>query len=333
MPVTNEITQIGKREDLADIIAVADAKKTILASLINKGRKPTNSKFGWQVDKYADASTAGTIDGTDVSAYENAAENRARLENHVQVFRRTPRVTRLAEYVSTVAGVNNADMQGVAGGTEFARAKAKKVIEVKRDIETTLLSDNDAQADDGSVPYKTRGLGVFLQNSAQSYLPVPSAYRTPSASIYSGAASSFAEDDARTLLQTRWENTGTPDGNLIGIMGSTIKNRWTDFIRYQPTVSSFTSIRYFENSDMRKLETVVDFYTGDYGTVELHLSSFLPNNKRAYILDPAYLELRTHTAPYIEQLPDLGGGPRALIEAIVGLAVLNPLAHAKIAAS
>jgi hypothetical protein len=45
------------------------------------------------------------------------------------------------------------------------------------------------------------------------------------------------------------------------------------------------------------------------------------------------VELRTHTAPYFQQLPDLGGGPRGIVETIVALAVTNPLAHAQIAAS
>lgn len=333
MPATAEITQVGKKEDYADIIAVADAKKTILTSIINKSRKPTNTKFGWNADKYDDTNTNGTVDGADVDSYEDAAENREKLENHVQRFTRTPKVTTMAEEVSTIAGISNPDSQGVAGSTEFARAKAKKTVELKRDIEATLLSDNDAQADTGAVPYKTRGLGVFLQTAAQSYLPVPAAYRLPAAQVYSSTAATFDEDDFRTLLQTRWESSGAPNGNLIGILGSDIKNRITDFTRYMPTVANYTVTRAYNPALNRKVESIVDLYAGDYGTVELMLSSFLPNMKRGYIIDQEFVELRTHTMPRVKPLPDMGGGPRALIEAIVGLAVLNPLAHAKIAAS
>jgi len=333
MPATAEINQVGKREDLADIISVADAKKTILTTMLNKGKKPTNTKFSWQADKYADANTNGVVDGADVDSYEDAAENRQKIENHVQMFRRTPRVTLMGEEVSNVAGINDPDKNGVAGSTEFARAKAKKVVELKRDMEKTFLSDNEAQADNGSIPYKTRGLGKFLQATAQSYLPVPTAFLTPSGSIYASTAAAFNEDNLRTLLQTRWESVGTPDGNLIGILGSAIKNRITDFTRYQPTVSNYSSVRTYEPQNTRRVESVVDIYSGDYGTIELMLSSFLPDNNRGYILDPEYLELRTHTMPRIKPLPDMGGGPRAIIDAIVGLAVLNPIAHCKIAAS
>jgi hypothetical protein len=333
MPATNEITQVGKREDFADIIAVADAKKCILATLINKSRKPTNTKFAWNADKYSAARTDGAIDGADVSDYEDAAENREKLENHVQRFTRTPKVSTMAEEVSDVAGLTDPDSHGVAGSTEFARAKAKKTVELKRDIEKTLLSDNVAQADTGAVPYKTRGLGNSLVSTAQAYLPTPAAYLLPSGQIYSSTVAAFDEDDLRTLMQTRWENVGTPDGNLIGIVGSAIKNRITDFSRYVPTVSNFTVSRTYTPSSSRKVESIVDVYSGDYGTLELQLSSFLPDNNRGYIIDPDFVELRTHTMPRVKPLPDLGGGPRALIEAIVGLAVLNPLAHCKIAAT
>lgn len=333
MPATAEITQVGKREDLADIISVVDAKKCILTSLIAKGKKPTNTKFAWQADNYATPTTVGVVDGTDVAAYEDAAENRGKLENHVQLFRRTPMVTQMAEEVSVVAGISDADSQGVAGSTEFARAKAKKTVELKRDIETTLLSDNEAQEDNGTNAYKTRGIGKFLQSTQQSYLPVPTAFLTPAASIFSAGYLTFDEDDLRALLQSRWTQTGAADANLVGILSANIKNRITDFTRWVPNVSNFTISRAYNPTNTRKVETVVDVYSGDYGTIELMLSSFMPDAYRGYIVDPAYLELRTHTMPRIKPLPDLGGGPRALIEAIVGLCVKNPQAHAKIAAT
>jgi hypothetical protein len=35
-----EINQVGKREDLANIVAMVDAKDTPVASMIPKGKKP-----------------------------------------------------------------------------------------------------------------------------------------------------------------------------------------------------------------------------------------------------------------------------------------------------
>ena len=335
---TNYISSAGKREDLSDIISVVDARETVLTSTIRKGKKPTNAITEWQVDNYPATSTAGVVDGTDVTSFATTADlasGRARISNYIQTFRRVPGVSRLEENVAVVAGVNNPDPQGVAGSTEFARAKAKATIMVKRDVEAALLSDNAAQADNGTVPFLTRGLGRWLRVAASkdSVLPVPDAYCLPSDSVYSLPMSAFTEDSFRNLLQSRWSQTGK-SGNLIGIVGSSVKNAISDFSRYLPNRASNTGVRFYNsNTEDKKVTTSVDIYSGDYGDVELFLSAFLPNNTRGYIVDPEYVELRTHTAPYFQQLPDLGGGPRGIVETIVALAVTNPLAHAQIAAS
>ena len=339
MAATSYISSVGKREDLADIIAVVDAKETVLTSTIRKGKKPANALTEWQVDNYPSTSTSGVVDGTDVTSFssgENYASGRARIGNYIQTFRRVPAVSRLEENVAVVAGVSNPDPMGVAGSTEFARAKAKATIMVKRDVETALLSDNAAQADNGTVPFVTRGLGKWLNVAASkdSVQPVPDAYCLPSASVFSAASiTTFTEDSLRGLLQSRWSQTGK-SGNLLGIVGANVKNAVSDFSRYLPNKTSNTSVRFYNQSpEDKKVTTAVDIYSGDYGDVELFLSAFTPDSYRGYILDPEYLELRTHTAPYFQQLPDLGGGPRGIVETIVALAVTNPLAHAKIAAT
>ena len=324
MPSTSEISQIGKREDLSDLIAVADAKETVVSTMLRKGDKPTNTEFDWQVDAYAPTKTTGTVDGQDVSNYEDAAAYRARLKSLVQIFRRTPRVTRLAENVSNVAGTN---------GSEFARAKAKKMVELKRDIESTLLSDQDMQQDNGVLPYQTRGLGSWISSSAQSLNPVPTAYLTPAGSIFTGALTGFTEDSLNNILQSRWDQTGTSD-ELIAVVGSVLKKTISNFTRFDVNKTSNANIRFFTNDvQAEKLQTVVDIYEGDFGYVEIHKSSFVPNTSRGYILDMRMLELRTHTAPFFQELEDRGGGPAGIIEAVVGLAVTNPLAHGKIVGS
>jgi hypothetical protein len=336
MAATTYINSVGKREDLSDIIAVVDAKETVLTSTIKKGsKKPTNAYVEWLVDSYPSTSTAGTVDGTEVS-YSSAADfasTRARIGTYIQQFRRIPGVSRLEEVVATVAGVNNPDPQGVAGATEFARAKAKATVMVKRDIEATFLSANGAQADDGTNPYLTRGLGKWLSSSADTVALGQSNVLLNSAQIYSGTLANFTEDSLRTVLQQRWSVTGR-GGDLLAIVGSDIKNSVSDFSRYLPSKTSNTPVRFYnQDVNSKMVSSVVDIYSGDYGNLELHLSAFLPNTKTGYIVDPEYVEVRTHTAPYFTELPDLGAGRRGIVEAIVALVPTNPQAHAKISAS
>jgi hypothetical protein len=333
-------TTVGRREDLSDIIAVVDAKETTLTSSIKKGsKKPSNAYVEWLVDSYPSTSTAGTVDGTEVS-YSSAADfasTRYRIGTYIQQFRRIPGVSRLEEVVATVAGINNPDPQGVAGATEFARAKAKATVMVKRDIEATFLSANSAVADDGTNAYQTRGLGKWLSASADSPALGQSNVLLSSSQIYSGNLSAFTEDSLRGVLQQRWSVTGK-GGDLLGIVGSSIKNSVSDFSRYLPakTISSSTasSVRFY-NQDVasKQITTSVDIYSGDYGNIELHLSAFVPNTRTGYIIDPEFVEMRTHTAPYFTELPDLGAGRRGIVEAIVALVPTNPTAHAKIVAA
>lgn len=324
MPATQEISQVGKREDLSNIVAIADAKNTPVTSMLRKGEKPKNTLYEWQVDGYDTAKVTGVVDGKDVESYEDASAKRRRLQGRVQLFRRAPKVSKMAEEVSVVAGIPS----------EFDKAKAKKTIELKRDIETRILGDYESQADDGADDgYEFRGLGNWISNSAQTDLPVHVDYRTPTASIYSSALTDFDEDDLSALLQSRWGQTGTTD-ELMGFLGADVKRTISNFTRYDVDKSGTGHVRMF-NQDAQDalLFNKVDIYDGDFGRVELILSSFVPNAKRGYILDMRMLELRPHTNPYFRELEDRGGGRNGLIEAIVGLACLNPLAHAKIAAS
>lgn len=333
MASTAELTQVGKREDLADIIAVADAKGTPFKTAIRKGKPVRNTFVEWQLDAYDSPQTDGALDGEDVSTYEDAAANRERIGVYVQELRRTPKVNQMAEEISDVAGINDADPQGVRGSTEFSRAKAKKVVEIGRDIEATLLSNNETQAQSGASAYKTRGLGRWIQATAQATHPVPAQYRTPAASIYSGSIGSFDEDNLRALLQSRWEQTGSSD-ELMLFCGAGVKNRVTDFSRYEPTVTGYSNVRRFSNNgEATKVSSAVDIYHGDYGTVTCVLDNFVPDARTGYIVDMRDVELRTKGNPTYRDLPDLGGGPRGLIKAVIALTMGNPLGHCKIAAS
>jgi len=323
MPGVSEIDQVGKREDLSDVIAVADMKQTPFTSRIRKGAKPTNTHFEWQVDSYDAANTNGTVAGADVTTFENAAKNRQRLGGRIQKFRRTVMVDDLAENVSVVAGVDS----------EMARAKAKKSVEIKRDMEAAFLSDNDSQQDNGVLPYLTRGMGKWISSTAQTDLPVAAAYLTPANSIWSGALTSFGEDQLRGVLQSRFEQTGMSD-ELVLFCGTNLKKTISDFTRYEPTKASNTQLRRFENDDPTTISTTVDFYESDFGGIEISEPDlFLPDNNRGYAVDMRMVEMRVNRAPGYRDLPDLGGGPRGLIDCIVGLACLNPLAHGKILGS
>lgn len=332
-----EPNQIGKREDLADIYSIVDMKSTPFITRVNKSPKPTNSKFEWVVDAYASPKVTGVVDGTDVADYENHAASRARLANYVQVFRRTKKVSRLSENLSDVAGVPS----------EIGLASAKGLIELKRDMETTVLQNGvDGQLDTGAVPYLTVTLGKWIDTTGPT-TPVnmaaapQSAYRPASAQIITTATASLDENtDVQNLLKAVYDATGM-NGDFVLYVGSTLRRRFTDMTRTVTGTGSTAKPRSFNvdqsNGTITASTTV---YEGDYGTITLESDNFIGNDYSTagntgknvgYLLDMDKIHLRQLKSPGRESFDDQGGGPRIMIEAVAGLQVDNPIGLGKFA--
>lgn len=322
-----ERSQVGKREDLADYITLVDAKDTPVTSMIPKGNKPGNTLLQWQADNMPTASTAGSIDGVDVSSYENLNDGRAVLTNYIQVFQRAIRVSPLSVDVSIVAGLRD----------ELAGMVAKGIKVLKRDMEATICSDNAAQVDTGpaGVPYLTKALGVWIANAAGTVAPIPTAYLTPTSSINTTATGSFTETDAQGVLTSIYGQTGQMK-TYDTVVGPTLKRAFSNLL-YTATASGtnqYQSIRTLTRDAFSDtISSSVDLFEGDFGSLRLHPTLFNPNAFRGYVLDMDLLELRYTNLPEVTALPDAGGGPARLIKAVAGLVCKNPLGLGKFSAS
>jgi hypothetical protein len=328
MPALFERSQVGKRQDLADYISLVDARDTPIISMIPKGNKPGNTLLQWQADNMPDPVTTGSVDGVDVSSYENLNSGRAVLSNHIQVFQRAIRVSPLSVDVSVVAGLRD----------ELAGMVAKGIKLLKRDMEATVSSDNDARADNGTNSYLTKALGTFISTSGGSTLQVPEDYRTPSASINTTATASLAESNIQAVLTSIYGKTGQFK-EYDTVVGTNLKRAFSNLLftttltttsTVGVTGSGGTAIRTFNrdaNSDAYIAS--VDIFEGDFGRMKLHPSLFMPNADNGYVLDMELLELRYTNLPEVTELPDAGGGPARLIKAVAGLVVKNPLGLGK----
>ena len=281
----------------------------------------------WQADGYASAVSTGTVDGTDVSSsdYQNPGENRAILSNYVQIHRRSIRVSPLSVEISNVAGLKD----------ELANGIAKKLVELKRDMESTYLSENDAQVDNGSDAYLTKALGTWISTSGGSVLQVPSAFRTPTGSIEETATTSNITDTTvQDVLASIYSQTGSIK-NFTMPLGRTLKRAFTDQLTGTRSVTdasnqiAATQIRTFSPQTGKKVTLAVDIFEGDFGTVSLVPDNFMPAQTDGYVLDMDGLEIRYGKLPEVKELPDSGGGPIRMIEAVAALVVYNPLAHGK----
>jgi hypothetical protein len=76
---------------------------------------------------------------------------------------------------------------------------------------------------------------------------------------------------------------------------------------------------------------VEEVFEGDFGQLRLHPSLFLKNFTVGYVIPFDMVEIRYGgNVAEVTNLPDYGGGPARLIEAVAGLCVHNPLSFGKI---
>lgn len=324
-----EPTQTAKREDLFDVLTIVDEKATPFLSMVSRGSTPKNTYLEWPVDIYDTPQLGGVVDGTDVSSYENHAENRVLLQTYLQTFRKTGKVSRLSQEVSDVAGVSD----------ELSNAIAKKTIELGRNIEATLLSDQEHQADNGTVPYLTRGLGVWILNTtniaAQTLFQVPANFRPADGQIDVTAVGSILESDIQAMLQAIFDATGMI-GDYKLFAGSALRRAFTDFTRTIAT-AGYSSRNFDFDGASKKVTNSTTIFEGDFGSIEVVPDNFIgfssggttPDTSRGYLLDMDKLDLRSHKAPTVERFPDQGGGPRFMVEARCALQVRNPIGLAQ----
>jgi len=344
MPALVEPELVGKRQDLSDMLYVADRKTTPGISSIRKGERLKNMLFDFVVKAYGNRKPGGVPDGKDVTAFDEQSIKR-QLQARGEVYRRAPMVGFVAQEMSLAGGVAGVPNQ-------FNEAKADQLIEHKRDIEKELWSNQDSRPDDGVNGSKMRGLGRWIYDGVATLtidpsdpspttgyyeLPVPADVRTPANQIYTGSISAMTQAQFEALIQAKYENTGA-SSDLRGFVNPVVKNRVGFFSRYQPDVTTYSSRVFITD---RQLEgttlfgATVDVYRSDWGTFELFpvLTDFTPTAYNGYFLDMAQPRLRSAGTYETADLPNLGGGPRAMIQSILSIFPGDPRAHCKIAGS
>lgn len=307
----------GNREDISDILTIMEPESTPFTSMASKATA-SGTFFEVQVDDLSVPSFDGVNEGEDVTNFSNKAENRARIGNYVQKFRRSFAVSDIQELVAT-AGVTS----------EFANAEAKAAREIKRDVESAVCSAQDRQADAGAgAPYKTRGMFKFLGVGGQ-----PSDIPAFAQNVANDTTGTQTEATFNSVLQELYEANGMPGGQLTLIAGPTLKKEISDFTRQAGGAGFTYSVT--QPAESKKVTLSVNFYEGDFGNVAILPSVFLNRTSGSdtidgdagLLIDPEYVAIHTLKAESNSELENQGGGRRGYCDIIAGLAVHSPKAH------
>lgn len=318
-------SSVSNREDLLDVLTILAPEETPVLSSASKQR--ANSTFvEWTVDGLDAVSTDGISEGSDVSQFTDKFASRARLGNYIQKFRKDYLVSDLQEAVDSV------------GPARIAQAEAKAIREIKRNIEATLISDNEMQAESGTgSPYKLRGLGKWIQNGAQSVNPVPSDFRTPTGSIHASGA--FNETVLNGLITSIYRETGSTQ-NLTLVADTALRQKITDFARFGADQTDGTEAgvrRVSYNGNDAEIKLSVELYQSDHGIVSIvnmnpDCAPDTTNKDTGYLINPEYFGVSELIPMGSTRLPNLGAGERGYVDCALTSLVYHPQAHGKITA-
>ena len=303
----------GIRESLSNVIYNISPEETPFMS--NIGRENVkNTYFEWQTDSLAAASTTNAqVEGDDVSSYDSTAAT-TRIGNYTQVSRKTVLIS------GTLESVDKAGRR-----SELAYQLAKRSAELKRDMESIMLTNQAAAAGSAGVSTalrKTGSLLAFLNSNTDKgtggadpvYTTKPDATRTDATNAN---LRTFTEAILKTVIQKVWAAGGTPKILMVGPVN---KQR----------VSGFAGI-----AEIRKEVTgnkpgviigAADVYVSDFGAVSVVPNRF-QRERDAFVLDPEYAAV-SYLRPFqTVELAKTGDAEKRMIVVEWGLKVNTEAAH------
>ena len=337
-PATQNLgASLGNREDLRDVLTILEAEATPVTSTIKKGPGPKATLVEVLVDELSDPVVASVDEGKDYSRttsaltpdpvnFEDKSAARGRMTNSIHISSRSYGVTDVQSLTDTA---------GTQGAGEFAFGKAKSVREIKRDIESVICGGQDK--DSGGPSFATRGLFSWIASAGPS--DVHSKYRTPAASIFTGAtspSSALTESKFADVLQSMFE-VRSEKKTYMGVLSPNIVSIVDNFTR---TGGDSTDARYMvnDNATSKAINLEVKVFNTSFGTVNVVPSTFLNvtaspfayDNDAGLILDMSLLELQFMDPIHSVELEDQGGGRRGYTKAIYALCCKNPRGFGKI---
>ncbi|MEO1042839.1 MAG: DUF5309 family protein [Pseudomonadota bacterium] len=317
---------VGNREDLTDDFKMVEPTQTPLYSRIGS-RKAKSTFHEWQTSalrppRLDNAKNEGA-DAVKTNAY-----NSVRLGNRVQRFE---------EYASVSGTQEAVDRAGVA--SDFEEQKTKSMLDMRRDIELTLLSkrgsnkeneDSSGTADSGA-PQRMGGIRCFVETNVSRGATGTSGgfsngnWQPPGA----GTSRALTEQLVKDVMISRFEVAGTQSDRLVALMSAGNKEAFAGFAGLSQTRDPLSDGK-------RVVSSAVDIYYTNYGVLEAvpHPYGFdagQGQNGDVIIIDPAYVKRAVLRRPTSKRLAETGDRREEMMTCEETLVVLNERALGGIA--
>ena len=279
----------GKREDLQD--AIYDISPTSTPFMSTIGRTKAKATYHeWQTDNLADVDpTNAQLEGADAVA--PALATTEKVGNRTQISDKVVQVSTTDDVV---------DKAGRTTETAYQLAKASS--ELKRDMESILLSDQVGGAGTSSTARTLKGIQTWLTTNVVD------------------AGGAFTEDQLNEAVLKAYTEGGEPSMLLVSPKNKVQVSSFTGIAeqRYQAPKSSPTTII-----------GTADVYLSDFGTLNVVPDRFL-DDACALFVDPSMANV-AYLRPFKKtKLAKTGDSEKHLMNVEYTLVVKNEKAHAKV---
>ena len=301
-------TAIGMREDLSDVIYNISPTDTPFMSSIGK-TKATAVYHEWQTDSLSAAVlTNYTVEGA--TASDATMSPTTRIGNRTQIAQKTIKIS------GTLQSVDKAGRK-----SEKAYQLAKASSEIKRDMETSLLSNQVAANGDSSTARKLGGLQAWLASNYDGGTSgVAGASGTTART--DGTNRTFTEAILQTVVKEVYASGGNPKVLMVNPA-------------HKQLVSAFTGIaaqRFMAPSNTpTTIVSAADVYLSDFGAISIVPNRFMTSTnscgETAFIVDPDMAAVAYLRPFQTNELAVTGDNESTQLLAEYTLEVRNEAAH------
>ena len=305
---------LGNREDLQDKIYMVSPEKTPVVSSIRRFTA-TQRLHEWQRDSLDTPNKDNAvIEGDDRTG--TALTATSRVANTVQLF----------DKVAVVSGTQE-KTKSAGRGSEMKYQISKKMVELKRDIEAMILSDNVAVAGNSTTARKSAGLGAMIYtNISHGGAGATPAHTSGLATTAQTAGTNRAFTE--TLLKTVSQATYTTSGEFPSLISLTPSHKGT--------FSAFAGIASNRYQVAKGKQGVIvggaDVYMSDFGelTAVPNYVQATANANTAFILNPEYMGVAYLGGFKSEPLAKTGHTQKELVSTEACLVVTSETAQAAV---
>ena len=297
--VSNAFTSysaIGNREDLSDFIWDISPTDTPYLNLIPK-TNATATLHEWQTDALdAAVNSNQQLEGDEIAAAASTAT--VRLTNNCEIAYKSLGVTGTQEAVIKA---------GRKSELKYQILKRSK--ELKRDMESAVLSNKAKNAGNATAARETAGVESWIATNADRGVGGSDPTGDGTDTATNGTQRAFSENLVRTVLKECWNAGGDPD--CIFVSG-----------KHKQEFSEFTgnATRYVDASD-NALFPAIEIYQSDFGNLQVIPHRFMEGSsggtpdsiRSALILQKDMWALATLRAPHLEDLAKIGDAERRFI--------------------